>query len=237
MIAPAPFGPPILCEERIRKSPDKPSDMSSGMRPAACTASMTTMPPGRRTIAAISATGWITPVSLLAACTATSGRPASRHGGKRWIQGGQIEQPLRIDGRMVTRSAEKRPPPACRDGRRPVTKSRETCAAARGPSPVGRQQHRCRLGRARGEDDMLAFAAAQSRHLAARGLDHATPRVLPRARRTGCRRPSARPSWPRAPLRRAARWHCGRDRRGRQSSSSSVHLQIGREPARWSLFP
>ena len=44
--------------------------------PGACTASTCSTPPTRCTISAISAIGWITPVSLLASITDTSGRSA-----------------------------------------------------------------------------------------------------------------------------------------------------------------
>ena len=75
--APAPFAPPNLWAlSVIRSAPS--ALMSSGMRPAACTASTCSSPPCRCTIAAASATGWMTPVSLFAAMSETSARPPAR---------------------------------------------------------------------------------------------------------------------------------------------------------------
>ena len=64
--APTPFGPPILCAERmIASTPSGPARQL--MRPAACTASHTTTPPFAWTMSAAARTGWMAPVSLLAA--------------------------------------------------------------------------------------------------------------------------------------------------------------------------
>ncbi len=71
--APAPCGPPNLWAERMSASAPSAS-ASSGSRPASCAASQTSRPPRACTSAAASATGCRTPVSLLAACSATSGR-------------------------------------------------------------------------------------------------------------------------------------------------------------------
>ena len=69
--APTPGGPPSLWAERAIKSAS-----GSAIFPAACTASTSNRLPVSRTSAATSASGWITPVSLFAACTATSAGPS-----------------------------------------------------------------------------------------------------------------------------------------------------------------
>ena len=66
--APIPTGPPILCAAIETPST---SPISSGIRPNACTASVCMRAPAWCAIFAISATGWITPVSLFADMTET----------------------------------------------------------------------------------------------------------------------------------------------------------------------
>ena len=76
-----------------RSAPSAP--ISHRMRPAACTASTCSRPPAACTIAAASATGCITPVSLLASISETSGRAAleTAAGQRR-----EIDAPVGIDG-------------------------------------------------------------------------------------------------------------------------------------------
>ena len=69
--APAPLGPPSLWPEITRKSAPR-SSRRIGILPAAWTASHTTRIPRAAAAAAIAASGWITPVSLLASITATT---------------------------------------------------------------------------------------------------------------------------------------------------------------------
>ena len=67
------------CATRRSGNPQKHVAISRGMRPAACTASTTKIPPNSFTSAPIVSIGCTMPVSLLAACTATSGRPGCDH--------------------------------------------------------------------------------------------------------------------------------------------------------------
>ena len=152
------------------------------MRPAACTASTTRMPPAALTSAAISAIGWMTPVSLLAAWIATSGRPSVRDHGVR------VRRPAlrdRARHRASTGSTSTLIPgkaPAGQQarmiGRGHIEPRHANRAAAH--LPVGREQRRCRLGGAGGEDDMLGPRADQ------RGDRRALPASI--------RRRAARPS-------------------------------------------
>ena len=77
--APTPVGPPILCAARLNRSTPSAA-ISSLTRPAACTASVCMTPPALLTIFAVSATGWIAPVSLLAAIKETNGSKPFRWG-------------------------------------------------------------------------------------------------------------------------------------------------------------
>ena len=67
----SPIGPPNLCAESAMKSAS-----GSASLPAPCAQSTSSSPPAARTAAAIAPSGWITPVSLLTCCTATSAAPA-----------------------------------------------------------------------------------------------------------------------------------------------------------------
>ena len=71
MSAPIPLGPANLWAAMLIMSTPSPAK-ETGMRPGACTASQWTSAPAAVARAAISATGWITPVSLLASMTETS---------------------------------------------------------------------------------------------------------------------------------------------------------------------
>src|SRR5262245_7282682 len=76
--APAPGGPPSLWLETTRYVASR-SAMLTGIRPNACAASTSRSAPCSRQSAATCATGWITPVSLFASCSASStGFGASR---------------------------------------------------------------------------------------------------------------------------------------------------------------
>ena len=66
------MGPPILCADTLRRSAPN-CLISSKILPSACTASTCRSPPAACASSAASRTGWITPVSLLAAISATSG--------------------------------------------------------------------------------------------------------------------------------------------------------------------
>src|SRR5262245_56850093 len=72
--APTPLGPPILCPDRVRRSAPI-ALISQATRPAAWTASTCRRPPAACTRRAASATGWTTPVSLLASISETSAGP------------------------------------------------------------------------------------------------------------------------------------------------------------------
>ena len=72
--APAPNGPPALWAESVIMSTPR-SPKLTGTLPSACTASVCTI--WSRASRAISATGWITPVSLLASITLTRARGPS----------------------------------------------------------------------------------------------------------------------------------------------------------------
>ena len=74
--APIPCGPPILWAETLRVSAPR-ARLSTGTLPAAWMASTCSQPSAARTICAASATGWITPVSLLASISATNGLPSA----------------------------------------------------------------------------------------------------------------------------------------------------------------
>ena len=78
--APTPAGPPILWADSDTMSTPS-AVLSTGILPAACTASQCTRAPKRRATSAIPATGCTTPVSLLASMTETRAgvpSPASR---------------------------------------------------------------------------------------------------------------------------------------------------------------
>ena len=75
--APAPCGPPSLCADRARVSAPR-AVRSTGIFPAAWTASTCSRPPAPCSRAAASATGWITPVSLLASIRAAATRSPRR---------------------------------------------------------------------------------------------------------------------------------------------------------------
>ena len=77
----------------------------------------TSTPPAALTIAAISATGWMTPVSLLAAWIATSGRPSARSWRcERRAQRAEIEHAVAVDRRSPRRCSARKRPPASRQG-------------------------------------------------------------------------------------------------------------------------
>ena len=69
--APIPLGPYILWAERLSRSTPR-SSTSTSMRPTAWVASVWSAAPAARRIAEISASGWMTPISLLASMADTS---------------------------------------------------------------------------------------------------------------------------------------------------------------------
>ena len=163
--APTPFTPPILCAESVSTSaPSAP--ISTAMRPAACTASTCSRPPAACTIAATSAIGWITPVSLLA--TLGDERPhrlRQRHARAR------STRPSASTGISAMASRANRPPVRT-DG----CSIAEIKSLPRGFSLVGgldrrRQRERIRLGSAGRKDHVGRSRADKARNVLARVLD------------------------------------------------------------------
>ncbi len=196
--APTPFGPPILCADSvIRSAPSAP--ISQGMRPTACTASTWSKPPAACTIAAASATGCTTPVSLLASISETSGRGALATAS---AERREIDTPVGVNGNVLDRIAGK---PAAGAHRGMLDRRHQQLGRAgafrRGLDRRRQRQH-VGLGAARGEEHVAGRAADQRRDLvrapvrpgaARRGLRHAP--------RTDCREPPAAPAAPGAPPR------------------------------------
>ena len=177
----------------------------------------TSTPPAALTSAAISAIGWMTPVSLLAAWMATSGRPRAVMARRaRRASAARSSTPFAVD-RQQRSTAVRGETPARQQagmiGRRDIEPRHAT--APRAHPPVRRQQRRRRLGRAGGEDDMLRLGRDRAPR------PRAAPASIMRARRAAFamdrgrigRRHQARQASPRAPRAAAARWHCSRDRR------------------------
>ena len=120
----------------------------------------------------------MTPVSLLAAWMATSGRPSERS----WrssaaLSAARSSTPSLPTGSASTRSLAKRPPESRHGmiGRGDVEPRHANSAAAH--LPVRRQQRRRRFGRAGREDDMLGLGADERRDRAPRLLDQAARRA------------------------------------------------------------
>ncbi len=155
--APTPCGPPILCDDSVIRS--APSVLrSQAMRPGPCTASTWRSPPAAWTSAAASATGWITPVSLLASISDTSGRvrPSSSRPQRREIDGargrhrnflGCGKSPTAPHRRMLDRRHQQR-----------VAERR-------------RERQHIGFGAARGEHHVARHDSDQGRHLLARRLN------------------------------------------------------------------
>ena len=214
--APTPFGPPILCAEIVRRS--APSAlMSQGIRPAAWTASTCSRPPAAWTSSAAAATGWSTPVSLLACMIETSAGPRPGSPSRR----SQIGQDRRRR-RPLRRSPRRRSPgkPAAAAHRRMLDRRR----------PAAGRAAPCRPGRSIAGVSASAFAsvppdvkmtlrgvrADQRRDLLARVLDQTPGRpALGMHRRRIAEPRRAPPAWRRAPPAAAARSRSSRDRRVR----------------------
>ena len=138
------------------------------------------------------ATGWITPVSLLASMSETSGRerPASSRS-----QRGEIDHARRRRPAILDRSGAKRPPRST-DG----CSIAETSSRRRSARRSRRQRQRVGLGAAGGEHHVARLGADQRRDLLARLLDQAARRAalgVDRGRVAGQR--PAPPPWRRAP--------------------------------------
>src|SRR5215831_16137911 len=109
--APTPLGPWSLCAENDARSATQ-ARRSTGMRPAACTASVWKSAPCRCAAAAASATGKTPPYSLLAAITETSAVSppiaAERHSGSRAPEGPGATREVSNPARPAARSAGPR---------------------------------------------------------------------------------------------------------------------------------
>ena len=111
-------------------------------RPASCTASQTTNPPAAWTSAAASATGCSTPVSLLAPCSASSGRPGRAAGFGERVE---VDPAVGAQRRDLDRGRGKRWPRRTQGCSPAETISR--AAALRLPDAGARRQRRVgRLG-------------------------------------------------------------------------------------------
>ena len=166
--APAPCGPPILCaDERQRSAPS--ASMSAG--DAARRLHRVDMQQCRRRHARCRrprATGWITPVSLLASITETSGRsarasalPARQDRARRRAVTGKILD--RVGGE--TTAAQHR---GVLDGRHKKPVAPVLCARR---LERRRQRQHVGFGRAGGEGDVLGLRADQAPRLFARLLN------------------------------------------------------------------
>ena len=157
-------------------------------------------PPAACTIAAASATGCTTPVSLLASMSETSGRDALPGGlGQRR----KIDAAVRRDGNILDRTARK----AAAGPHRGMLDRRHQEPVARLLFVRGldrrRQRQHIGLGPARGEEHVAGLRPDERRHLLrAPARPAAGQRGPRRAPRTDCRRPPARP--------RSAACACGR---------------------------
>ena len=197
--APIPGGPPNLWAATTMKSAS-----GSGSLPALWAQSASSRPPAARTRAAISASGWITPVSLLTDWTATSGALAAA---ERRVEIGEVERAVAVDRDLAAprRRAQHRVMLDRRDdARRPPSRGAATIAIA-SVAPRG--------------EDQGAVPAQRRRD--------PRPRILQRgARRRGLRH-AARRGWPSAAQRRRHR-----RRRLRAGSASSRHDRdrCGRPP-------
>ncbi len=129
-IAPAPFGPPILCADTaIASAPS--AETSQAVRPASWTASQKTRPSDAWTSAAASATGWMTPVSLLAPWSARSTRPGLRQAASS--QSRSIRPSGRIGATSIAESENR--PPQRTQGCSPAPTINRSSAASLGPTP------------------------------------------------------------------------------------------------------
>ena len=192
--APTPFGPPILCAESVsRSAPSAP--ISQAMRPAACTASTCRRPPAACTIAAASATGWITPVSLLASMSETSGRDRLAHSASRKRR--KIDRRRASTGMSSIASRGNRPPARTEGCSIADINSRSRGRFSSRGLDRRRQRQRVGFGAARGEDHVRRLARRQAAPpLPAPVRSSAAPPGPRHAPRTGCRSAPARRAKP-----------------------------------------
>ena len=175
----SPAGRRACARRRLMKSAS-----GSGSLPALCAQSTSSRPPAAATRAAISAIGWITPVSLLTDWTATSGRSAPASAESRSARS-SVPSRRRRDPARLGRAAQHGRMLDRRDDARPGLRAAHDDLD--------------RLGRARGEDQRSPPSPAPPRSAAARppsrrarrGPRHGPRRDWPSSRR--------RPGSPRPP--------------------------------------
>ena len=201
--APAPLGPPILCEEMIRKSAQL-SEISTGIRPTAWTASSTSTPP--------------TPFTI-ARSRSQAGQRRSRCSRDGSRQAASLASDHAAPARCSARSSSTTP--WRRPGARHLLARKATATQnagmigsrneefrhARCPAahlPVRGQQRRCGFRRARGENNMFGLGIDKCRDPTPRFFDQAgARRALHYVRRRGSRRLRAQQASPREPMARS----------------------------------
>ena len=216
-IAPDALRPAELVGREGQRRRRPSAAMSTAILPAACTASRwSSAAVPRARAAAASATGWITPVSLLASLHRDQ-RPAGR---RKRVQ--PRLEPVEIDDAVRRRRGSSRPPPAGKRwpsqharvlGRADEQQRSQSRPAVAGGSP-GAEHGVVRLGAAAGEDDVAwPWRRPGAATCVARRLDGGPGRPALGMDRGGIARQRQRARHRLAPPpAAAARWHYGRDR-------------------------
>ena len=227
--APAPTGPPSLCEEKNKTSAPNVENVAL-QRPTACVASQTSSPPAAWTSARRLGDG-LNHAGLIVGRLQGEHDPPARVGASAASSAARESCPSGVSGRVRAASAGKRWPlrtqgcsPAASSSKskgaesRPARKCGVSARLAASVAPLVKTRLRAAVPDARRDFSPRAAPAVRA------------PPAPRHGSRRGCRACPAPPAWPRALAGARARWRCSRDRRGARSwSGGSAGRASGEE--------